>query len=89
MAALFSFAYLNKDMQMVLISPQVRALLRIQAEPRPEVPFETKVQDMLRNRPDRPGNIPSKRSPVLVGLFVALTCHKVQLLQARRDGARC
>ena len=27
MAALFSFAYLNKDMQMVLISPQVRTLL--------------------------------------------------------------
>ena len=26
MAALFSFAYLNKDMQMVLISPQVRAM---------------------------------------------------------------
>ncbi len=24
MAALFSFAYLNQDMQMVLISPQVR-----------------------------------------------------------------
>ena len=29
MAALFSFAYLNKDMQMVLISPQVRAVVII------------------------------------------------------------